>query len=97
MTSIETTRDDRIRIAVLHEVAKLTFKTIVEKLDLDIDVSTCSRIYQRMKIDGTPNNRKRTGRPQYFSEGQIQDLDNYIIQDKRTRQLPWCKVRDEMG
>lgn len=84
MTCIETTQDDRIQIAVLYGVAKLTFKAIVEKLDLDIDVSTCSRIDQQMKIDGTPSNRKRTGRPQYFSEDQIQDLDNFITQNKPT-------------
>lgn len=61
LTVIETTRDDRIRIAVLHDIAKLTFKTIVKKLELDIDVSTCSRICRCVGVDGTPSNRTRSG------------------------------------
>lgn len=95
---VETTRDDRIRIVVLHEVAKFTFKTIVEKLELDIDVFTCGRIYKRTKETGTPSNRKSSGRPTFLHEPeQLKELEDFITTDKRTRRLLWENIRDELG
>lgn len=93
----ETTRDDRIRLAVLHEIAGFSFQKIVDELKLDINKSTCRRIYNRMKEDGTTSNRKRTGRPTFFDKDKRNELDQFITQDKRTRRLPWEMVRNEMA
>lgn len=61
---VEITWDDSIRIAV-HEVVKLTFKRNPE---FDITVSTCSPIYQRMKVNGASSNPARTGRLLNFTK-----------------------------
>lgn len=52
---------------------------ILDELQLDIDISTCGRVYQRMKQYGTQSNCKRAGRPSFFdTKQQMQCLDNFV-------------------
>lgn len=39
----------------------------------------------------------KIGRPSFFDDAKLKELDKFIVHDKRTCRLPWEDVRDEMG
>jgi hypothetical protein len=55
------------------------------------------QIYQRTKANGTPSNRKRTGRPPGFDDDEKRKLVASVIRGARTRRLTWDAVVAEMG
>lgn len=91
----ETTRDERLRIITLRDDAGWSFREIGKQLNLSH--ATCHRIYKHFKINGTPSNRKRAGRPPIFSTEEKARLVAFITRDKRTRRLHWEEIKEEMG
>ena len=77
----ETTRDERIQIIALRDLAKMSWRQIGAVVK--VDYRTCQRIHARAKIMGTPSNARQTGRPPIFDEAEKQRLHDFIVQDKR--------------
>lgn len=91
----ETTRDERLRIIALRENAHWNWSQI--ERELGIGRRTCQRIYERWKVDGTPSNRKRPGRPVIFDDEEKVKLEAFVTRDKGTRRVSWEDVVREMG
>jgi len=91
----ETTRDERLRIITLRDEAKMKWKDIAALLN--IKLSTCHDIYARSKVDHTPTNKHRSGRPPIFDEAEKDRICLFITQDKRTRRLEWEDLLEELG
>jgi transposase len=91
----ETTRDERIQIIALRDLAKLSWREIGAAVD--VDYRACQKIHARAKINGTPSNARRTGRPPIFNNAEKHRLLEFIIRDKRTRRLGWEDLIQEMG
>ncbi|KAI5854236.1 hypothetical protein BZA05DRAFT_435253 [Tricharina praecox] len=90
----ETTRDERMRAIALRDHAKWSWRQIGRELKMD--ARTASRIYHRYQRDGSPSNRKRTGRPPIFDDEEKARLVAFITRDARTRSLSWEEVCVEM-
>ena len=91
----ETTRDERIQIIALRDLAKMSWKQIGAAVD--VDYRTCQQIHSRAKIMGTPSNARRTGRPPIFDDAEKKRIFDFITQDKRTRRLGWEDMIAELG
>ena len=93
----ETTQDERLRIVTLRDHltkkgAPTPWKDIAK--EVGVNWNTCRAIYLRTKIQGSPSNRKRTGRPPAFQEEDIQKIIEYTIRDHNTRHMSWVEIRD---
>lgn len=91
----ETTRDERLQILTLRDKGGMTWKEI--EAAMGIDYRTCQKIYARVQITGTPSNRKRKGRPMFFTEEEKQRLIAFITRDRFTRRLSWEDIREKMS
>jgi len=96
----ETTRDERIRIVTLRDHltkkgAPTPWKAIAK--EVGINWMTCRAVYVRTKIQGSPSNLKRTGRPPAFQEEDIQKIIEYTMHDRNTRRMSWMDIRDNLG
>ncbi|PUU83401.1 hypothetical protein B9Z19DRAFT_1119379 [Tuber borchii] len=95
MSGKETTRDERVQIIALQDKASLTWKEIGRKLN--IDFHTCQKIYKYVKINRTPSNKRRSGRPMLFGAEEKTELLAFVTHNKRTRRLQWEEIIAEVG
>jgi transposase len=83
-----------VRIITLRDTGK-TWKEIGRIME--IDYRTCQGIYRRARVNGTPTNRNRQGRPPIFNAEEKEKLQEFVTRDKRTKRLFWKDVIQEMG
>lgn len=76
-------RDLRLQILTLHEVGKFSMAKIAKSLSIS---------YRQVRYAvqaGHPSPQKKTGRKSILSTAQIDEIESYVRQDRRSRQMTY--------
>src|SRR2546423_11712002 len=82
----QLTRDEGIQILAFRRLG-MTYEAIA-KLFSDISPRQVEHLVQK----GHPTPQKRSGRPPFITDEQLQELTAFVCTSKRTRRLPWNRL-----
>lgn len=93
--STELTRDEKLRIRILHHDAGWTYKTIVERLQNDgIPHLTLNQVQKACNhaISLTPQKKGSIGPTTKISDAQKAQLEAFLRQKRKHRSIPWREL-----
>src|SRR5437667_11500590 len=82
----QLTRDEGIQILAFRRLG-MTYEAIAKQFR---DISP--RQVQHLVQKGHPTPKKRSGRPPFITDEQLQELTAFVYTSKRTRRLSWTRL-----